>query len=271
MTITAAPPKLTQLRAELQTIAMGSSPRDQLTISRMFLHAHMRNGGAKALFSRVPSLPDPPRQVSLRSGQRVMARRADGIVLFEHFGLDVYGIDLGLRDPQVIVDLGANIGFSTIALARRYPTARFVCVEPTAENRALLEKNLALNGIDARVFPYAIVGASGRYDLNVGEYPAANNVSPSAAGSIEGITFGELLDRAGVETVDLLKIDIEGAERQVFEAAAGWAGRVGAIVGELHDGLTSDQVATWLAPYGLKPLPAGAATGDLSLAAFARS
>ena len=268
--MSATAPKLAQLRSELETIAKGTSPRDQLTITRMFLHAHMRNGGAKTLFRRVPSLPDPPRQVSLRSGQRVIARRADGIVLFEHFGLDVYGMDLGLHDPKVIVDLGANIGFSTIALARRYPTARFVCVEPTAENRALLEQNLRLNGIDAQVFPFAIVGTAGRYDLNVAEYPAANNVSASAEGSIEGITLGELLDRAGVERVDLLKIDIEGAERQVFEAASGWADRVDAIVGELHDGLTSDQVATWLAPHGLTPLGSGAPAGDLSLAAFVR-
>jgi FkbM family methyltransferase len=251
--VAALGPKLAQLRTELRTIAQGNSIRDGLMIASMFIHAHMRYGGAKPLFRRVPSLPDPPRPLTLRSGQRVMARRGDGIVLFEHFGLDVYGVALGLDEPQVIVDLGANVGFSTIALARRYPTARFVCVEPTAENRALLERNLGLNGIDATILPYAIVGTAGRYQLNVGAHPSANNVSASDDGSIEGITLGELLDRAGVEQVDLLKIDIEGAERQVFEAPAGWADRVTAIVGELHDGLTCAQVATWLEPHGLTP------------------
>jgi FkbM family methyltransferase len=265
-----ASPKLAQLRAELQTIAKGSRPRDQLMIGRMFLHAHMRNGGAKPLFGRVPSLPDPARPLALRSGQHLMARRADGIVMFEHFGLDVYGLDMGLHEPRVIVDLGANIGFSTIALARRYPTARFICVEPTAESRSLLERNLGLNGIDATILPYAIVGNAGRYSLHSADYPAANNVSPSAEGDIEGITLGDLLDRVGVEQVDLLKIDIEGAERQVFEAAEGWASRVNAIIGELHEGLTTEQVATWLAPYGLTPRRGGVPTGDLTLAAFAR-
>ena len=246
-------PKLAQLRTELQTIVQGSTLRDRLMIASMFLHAHMRYGGAKPLFARVPSLPDPPRKLTLRSGQKVIARRGDGIVLFEHFGLDVYGVPLGLDQPRVIVDLGANVGFSTIALARRYPTARFVCVEPTAENRKLLERNLGLNRIDATILPYAVVGTAGRYQLNVGAHPSANNVSASDDGGIEGITLGELLDRAGVDRVDLLKIDIEGAERQVFEAPSEWADRVTAIVGELHDGLTCAQVATWLEPHGLKP------------------
>jgi hypothetical protein len=64
----------------------------------------------------------------------------------------------------------------------------------------------------------------------------------------------EILDRAGMEYVDLLKIDIEGAEAEIFERAGEWGHRVGAVIGEVHPPLTRERAYEQLAEVGLLPL-----------------
>jgi FkbM family methyltransferase len=63
-------------------------------------------------------------------------------------------------------------------------------------------------------------------------------VAQPTARSMRGYTVDELLDSAGAERVDILKIDIEGAEREVFSGQVDrWLGRVGVLVLETHDRL----------------------------------
>src|SRR4029453_16016552 len=50
-----------------------------------------------------------------------------------------------------------------------------------------------------------------------------------------GLTIDRLMRQYGWDYIDLLKIDIEGAEKEVFETSASWIGKVGIIVVELHD------------------------------------
>lgn len=52
------------------------------------------------------------------------------------------------------------------------------------------------------------------------------------------VSLPDLLTRYGIDRIDLLKIDIEGAEREIFSDSAPWIARVGAIATELHDHLT---------------------------------
>jgi FkbM family methyltransferase len=162
-------------------------------------------------------------------------------------------------EAKTIVDLGANVGFATVALAARHPGARFVCVEPDASSRALLARNLHLNGVDAVVLAAAVVGTPGRYAVAPGRAPASNRVHASPAGAVEGITVAEVLARGGLDTVDLLKVDIEGAEAEVFAGAAEWASRVQAVIAELHEPFGLDDADALLAPHGFErtELPAG--------------
>jgi len=259
--------KIEQLRAELGTVRAGAGGRDRARIARILAHAHLRLGRGRHALGWLPQRADPPRPVRLRSGQSVLARRADAIVLYEHFGLDVYGVPLARRPVRTVLDLGANVGYATLALTRRYPDARFVCVEPDAETRRLLSTNLELNGINAAILGVAVVGTPGRYAIRPSHFPASHQVTARQDGDIEGITLTALLDRAGLEYVDLMKIDIEGAERAVFEHACDWCMRVGALVGELHDGLGPSQAEELLLPHGYVrvPLPPGQRFRDVCL------
>ena len=58
----------------------------------------------------------------------------------------------------------------------------------------------------------------------------------SGVGTIRGITMNELFDEFGIDRIDLLKLDIEGAEKEVFGSGpTAWLDRVGVIAIELHD------------------------------------
>jgi FkbM family methyltransferase len=242
--------RIEQLRSELGTVAAGASSRDRARIAQILANAHLRLGRGRHALAWLPQRDDPPRPIRFRSGQSILARRADAIVLYEHFGLDVYGVPLGARRVQSVLDLGANVGYATLALRRRYPDARFVCVEPDAETRGLLRSNLELNGVDAEILGVAVVGAPGQYAIHPSHFPAGNQVAARENGDVEGITLAALLDRAGLDHVDLMKIDIEGSERGVFEHAAEWCMRVRALVGELHNGFEPSQADELLSPHG---------------------
>jgi Methyltransferase FkbM domain len=56
--------------------------------------------------------------------------------------------------------------------------------------------------------------------------------------TVNCVTIPEILEQAGWEEVDLLKIDIEGGEIAVFKDSSDWAQKVSVIVGELHNGYT---------------------------------
>jgi hypothetical protein len=54
-------------------------------------------------------------------------------------------------------------------------------------------------------------------------------------GEVEGLTFDELMERFSLDSIDVLKVDIEGAEKEVFASSGKWLDKVGMLVIELHD------------------------------------
>lgn len=145
---------------------------------------------------------------------------------------------------STILDLGANIGFASLYLARLYPSARIVSVEPNRENYALLTTNLEHLIRQERCIPLQAAVWSVHKSLAVdpkwqhGAYNAFRlkdiPASERVADSVEGITMEEILAAAKFQYVDLLKVDIEGAEVELFRGDIGWLGRVKAIAIEFH-------------------------------------
>jgi FkbM family methyltransferase len=136
--------------------------------------------------------------------------------------------------PRVIVDAGANIGLSSIFYANRYPEARIICVEPEPFNALMLRKNMAY-------YPNSVVVEAALWNKNepvsivdpgLGEWGFRTIPKGSSA---RGITVDRLMDQCSIDYIDLLKADIEGAEREVFENPSKWIDRLGAIVIEPHD------------------------------------
>ena len=137
--------------------------------------------------------------------------------------------------PRTIVDAGAHIGMASICFTRTYPRATIIAVEPEPSNFRALLRNTA---------PYpsiiTIQAALWREDgeVSLGSSDAhpkgAFQVVDNGQTRIRAMTVSTLMRETGISSIDLLKLDIEGAEMEVFEACD-WIEAVRVIAIELHD------------------------------------
>jgi len=146
--------------------------------------------------------------------------------------------------PRTIIDLGANVGYAAVYYHRRFPEARIVAIEPSHENVVAAEVNVALAGAGRAidVVESAIWHSPSRLRItNPGANAWAYRVAeaePNDESAFGATTMPMLMDEFGFETVDLVKIDIEAAERYLFEKNTEWLDHVNEIVIELHDRFT---------------------------------
>lgn len=176
--------------------------------------------------------------VSLRPGT------SDAQVFWDTFAGGYHRPPPALVRPETaarIWDLGANVGLTAADLAARFPRARLLAVELDAGNARLCRANLAPWADRCDVLRAAVWPLDGEvaYELPPGgEYGA--RVRPDGGGSLRAaaVSPATLLAREGDEEVDFVKMDIEGAERDVLRDAGGWAGRVRCLLVEVHEPYT---------------------------------
>jgi FkbM family methyltransferase len=174
---------------------------------------------------------------NLRHPLVIRPRTSDRFV-FEQIFLDHdYDIPVDLS-PRFIVDAGANVGYSTVYFASRYPGARIIALEPEPTNFDLLVRN-------TRDYPEIIPMKAALWCEN--EMLSLNNqgeswshrvekLNENSPGVVQGITMDALLRQYGRSSIDLLKIDIEGAECEVFSAECRpWLSRTNVLIVEIHD------------------------------------
>lgn len=144
-----------------------------------------------------------------------------------------------------VIDLGANIGLATLYFASRYPTSRLFAVEPNPENYVLLNVNLQrlsargrCQTLNAAIWQREAVLAAkplpspDRYNcFSVRELLPEEHCSTP----IKGMPMTDLVAASGFTTVDILKVDVEGAEIQLFRGNLDWLERVRALLIEFHD------------------------------------
>ena len=178
----------------------------------------------------------------------------DLFVLYEVLAFNAYHIAPSLLPPdnvRVVVDCGANIGITSLFLAARYPGATILSVEPHPENFALLKTNVAQV---PRILPiHACVTGPSLTAVRFTTDQAAwgNRIATDDHGVlVPAITIEELCKQTGIEKIDLLKLDIEGAEEQVLENGT-FLARTEQIIVELHGYYGFQCFQRDIAPYGL--------------------
>lgn len=157
---------------------------------------------------------------------------------------------------RTILDVGANVGMAAVWFKLLNPEVHIACVEPDPRNVPLLRDNLAANGIEAQVFECAVAPRTGRARLGIGIDTGWSSLEQ--CGLHTHTTFIEvdaqhipaILDKLGWSQVDLLKLDVEGLERDLLADASEWLSRVGYIVLEVHRNTSSGEIADLLRPYG---------------------
>jgi FkbM family methyltransferase len=146
-----------------------------------------------------------------------------------------------LRAPSVIVDAGANIGLVSVWYASKYPHAKVISMEPESSNFEMLCKNVETypNIIPVRAALWNKKATVNLFDPGAGHtaYQTRENTRSARPEdhSIPSMTIGQVMAAFDIGFIDLLKVDIEGAEKEVFESAADWIRHVGVIAIELHD------------------------------------
>jgi FkbM family methyltransferase len=163
---------------------------------------------------------------------------------------------------RVVVDCGANVGMFFVSLLRESPEGleRYIGIEPDVESFKLLERQVALCGAINKVTLHNVA----IYDKDTlvqfddsSDRDWEHRVSPSGRKQIRASSLPSLLDSAGVQECDLLKVDIEGSEKELFGSIGDWKHRVKAIVCELHKELSYDWFAGLMSAAGFTPFPAG--------------
>jgi len=157
-----------------------------------------------------------------------------------------YKFNIG-KYPSVIVDGGANIGLASIYFANQYPEAKIIAIEPEVGNFQLLKQNIspypnivplqaALWFKDGKV--NLEVGNGSEDGFMTGEIQSETN-NTQKLHEVDAITIDSLISLYGLEKIDILKIDIEGAEKEVFNNSQTWIEKVDSIIVELHERMKS--------------------------------
>jgi FkbM family methyltransferase len=133
-------------------------------------------------------------------------------------------------DARSILDLGAHFGAFTLHASEAAPGARIAAVEPHPDSFARLRRNLSLNGLDGRVTCWreAVAGAAGERWMSADPRDPAPSRGIHPPGRppdrrhvlVEGRPLRELLEEVlatlRVPCIDLVKVDVEGAEHELL-------------------------------------------------------
>jgi FkbM family methyltransferase len=143
----------------------------------------------------------------------------------------------------LILDCGANVGYSSAYLLERFPASHVVAVEPDAENFRMLQKNLARFAgrvvcVNGGVWSKKadLVVSHGAYRDGRAWAVQVREAREDETASISAFAIADLLEIAGDDRIALLKMDIERSEIEVFRNGdMSWLDRCERIVIELHD------------------------------------
>lgn len=147
-------------------------------------------------------------------------------------------------EPQTIIDAGANVGLASIYFANRYPKATIVSVEPEQSNFEMLTQNVSKY---TNIVPLKrAISDHSNHSINVIDEGSGNwgfrteSIDSSHDMKIKEIvmtiSLKDIMQENRFEMIDILKIDIEGAEAQLFKRGyEDWLPRTRCLIIELHD------------------------------------
>ena len=184
----------------------------------------------------------PRTPYEFRNGARMrIGRGVDHVPIIEVVLRRDYGT---VPDGAVILDVGASTGVFSLYAAASAPRSRLIALEPMPSAYALLRDNVRLNGFEGRVEVHhaAVAAETGEIELFIEAdglfFPSV--LAPGATNAksvrVPSVTLAEALERHAPDGVDLLKLDIEGAEYDVlYGASPETLSRIGEIRMEAHD------------------------------------
>lgn len=141
-------------------------------------------------------------------------------------------------NPKLIIDAGAYAGYSSLWFASRYPNADIIAIEPDESNFEILEKNTANHERIRRIWA-GLWHKDAFLKIRAGNFPKFGIMTEEVSSKdydVKAITIDGILEESGHGRIDILKLDIEGAEKELFSKNyESWLGKVDVLIIELHD------------------------------------
>jgi FkbM family methyltransferase len=163
---------------------------------------------------------------------------------------------------STILDAGSNIGLTTLYLKAFFPQSTVICVEPSDTTHEILQENIRINNLaDVATEKKGLWSKNcflkGKKFRDCKEWSfSLEESSEESPGAVQAVTIRELMNKYRLDTIDFLKIDVEGAEKNIFldEPSVGdWLRRVRLIAIEIHDEANCrDQIERLLESYQFK-------------------
>ncbi len=171
------------------------------------------------------------------------AGTSDIEVFYQIFVEREYGVIDEFRDVGLIIDGGANVGYSAAYFLSTFTNCEILAIEPDPENAKVLRLNMAPYGDRVRCIEAGLWSHSARLKMAESSFRdgahwarQVRECGPEESGGLPGVGIGELLSDSGHDRISVLKLDIEGAETVLFSSGyEDWIDKVDTFVIELHE------------------------------------
>jgi FkbM family methyltransferase len=171
-------------------------------------------------------------------------RRTSDIDVFKQiFVAPEYACLDDLTNVSLVIDCGANVGYSSAYFLTAFPRSFVIAIEPDSGNFDVLQRNLASYGNRVKLMKRGVWSHTTGLVMSQEIFRDGREWSkqvrpcgPNEQADFEGVDIGSLLAMSGYDRISLLKMDVEGAEAVIFaENYKSWLDKVDAIAIELHD------------------------------------
>jgi FkbM family methyltransferase len=181
------------------------------------------------------------RKIMKRNGGKLLIRpNTTDLVVFRDTFILKYGAIKITPPVKCIIDAGAYAGYMTMYYAHTYPNALIISIEPNPENFAVLTANTEHLENVKRINAALWWKQTDLYlqDRGTGEWGFATHTSQDSdtTEKLTVVTIPQLIKQYNLTSIDILKIDIEGSEKELFESdTSQWLPHVRSISTETHD------------------------------------
>jgi FkbM family methyltransferase len=190
-----------------------------------------------AMLKLIPGLSPGTKELRLRDGKSILIPQFMSLYIFDEIFIQrVY--DLDTIHPRAIIDIGANTGMFVTRAKQLWPACHIVAYEPEPANFATLLDTIGRNGLSG-VIPVnaAVMAEPGsvtlyRHPRNIGGHSTVHSHSANSV-KVPAESLEQGLNRLPASAADLIKLDCEGAEGEIFKSLTpALMARIGAFIYE---------------------------------------
>ncbi len=139
--------------------------------------------------------------------------------------LSLFKLNKFKTENLVLIDAGANVGYTSLYFLQNIPNLKAFGIEPSESNMNIYKQNISLNNFEKQLifYPNALAEIENKSFIIDNSFRDGKDwaiaTKESEKGEINGITINEIIKSNDLKNISILKIDIEGAERFIFNPA----------------------------------------------------